>query len=60
MLISDGVWQQRFGAEASILGSAIVLDDETCTVIGVMSRGFEFPTRTVQVLAGDAVSSGRA
>jgi putative ABC transport system permease protein len=48
VLISDGLWRQRFGAEASILGRSIVLDDETCTVVGVMPRGFEFPTRTIR------------
>ena len=48
VLLSDGLWQQRFGADRSILGRSILLDDESCTVIGVMPRGFEFPTRTTR------------
>jgi predicted permease len=48
VIISDGLWRQRFGGGASILGQSIVLDDEPCAVIGVMPRAFEFPTRTVR------------
>ena len=48
VLLSDGLWRQRFGAESSILGRSIVLDNEACTVVGVMPRGFEFPTRAIR------------
>jgi predicted permease len=47
VLLSDGLWRRRFGGDSSILGTPILLDAESCTVIGVMPRGFEFPTRTV-------------
>ena len=47
VLLSDGVWRGRFGADRSIVGRTVVLDNETCTVIGVMPASFQFPTRTV-------------
>ena len=45
-LISDSLWRRRFGADRSALGSRLRLDDESCEVIGVMPRRFDFPTRT--------------
>jgi putative ABC transport system permease protein len=40
-IISDGLWQRRFGGDRTIVGRQITLDDDTYTVIGVMPRGFE-------------------
>jgi len=42
-VISERVWERRFSRDASIIGSAVVLDDESVTVVGVMPAGFEFP-----------------
>jgi predicted permease len=44
IVISDGVWQQDFGGAPSVIGHQILLDGEMVTVIGVMPRGFFFPT----------------
>src|SRR5499426_1340772 len=41
-LLSQGVWQRRFGADPNILGQNITLDDNSYTVIGVMGPGL-FP-----------------
>ena len=43
VILSHGFWTQRFGADPEILGTAIVLDDQPFTVVGVMPPGFEFP-----------------
>ena len=43
MVLSHELWQQRFGADAGILGRALELDGVSHTVIGVMPRGFLFP-----------------
>jgi putative ABC transport system permease protein len=40
-IISDGLWQRRFGGDRTIVGRQITLDDDTYSVIGVMPRGFE-------------------
>jgi predicted permease len=40
VVISDGLWRRRFGAERSLLGKAILLAGEPHTVIGVLDRSF--------------------
>ena len=41
-IISHGLWQTRYGGEASILNRNILLNDEKYTVIGVMPAEFQF------------------
>ena len=48
IVLSDGVWRRRFGADSSILGDAILLDGAPHVVVGVMPPGFAFPTERVQ------------
>lgn len=45
ILLSYGIWQQRFGGSPDVLGRALQLDGETYTVLGVMPRDFYFPDR---------------
>jgi putative ABC transport system permease protein len=40
-ILSDGLWQRRFGGDNTIIGRQITLDDNSYTVIGVMPVGFE-------------------
>jgi putative ABC transport system permease protein len=40
VLLSDGLWRRRFGADVAALGRTLMLDDEPYTVIGVMPRRF--------------------
>lgn len=42
VLISYGFWQDAFGGDPSILGSALELDGEPTTVIGVLPEDFRF------------------
>ena len=42
-LLSDKVWDSRFGSDPSAVGKAIKLDGEFFTVVGVMPAGFGFP-----------------
>ena len=44
VLLSDGVWRRRFGADPAIVGRTLLLDDAPTTVIGVMPPGFQLPT----------------
>lgn len=41
VVISDGLWRRRFGADSSMIGRETRLDDRPFTVIGVMPAGFE-------------------
>jgi putative ABC transport system permease protein len=43
VVLSDGMWRSRFGAQPSIVGATVMLDGAAHTVIGVMPRRFEFP-----------------
>jgi putative ABC transport system permease protein len=43
VLISESLWQRRFGARADVLGESLVVDDQPHTVVGVMPSSFQFP-----------------
>ncbi|MEE8520079.1 MAG: ABC transporter permease [Gemmatimonadota bacterium] len=43
MLISYGVWRDRYAADPDIVGVTARLNGETMTIVGVMPEGFEFP-----------------
>ena len=42
VLLSDGLWKQRFGGRAEVLGETVRLNEETATIVGVMPAGFSF------------------
>ncbi len=43
VIISQGLWRRRFGADPSLVGKRISLNGESREVIGVMPAGFKFP-----------------
>jgi len=43
VVLSDSFWQRHFAGNRSIINQTITLDNESYTVIGVMSPGFQFP-----------------
>lgn len=42
-VVSAGFWQRRYGGQDSLIGSSIVLNEKSFTVIGVMPANFRFP-----------------
>lgn len=49
IVISDGLWQSQFGGDPSVVGRSVNLDGASRTIIGVMPRGFYFPSRDSQL-----------
>ncbi len=44
-VLSHALWRRKFAIDPAVLGTAIRLERQACTVIGVMPPGFEFPHR---------------
>ena len=45
VILSYGLWQERFSGRPEIIGDAVRLDDRPHTIVGVMPREFAFPDR---------------
>lgn len=48
-ILSERLWHDRFGADATVIGRRFPLDGEPRTVIGVLPEAFQFPDRETQV-----------
>jgi predicted permease len=46
-VISHGAWQRLFGADSSVIGRTIRIDDAVVTVVGVLDPGFALPDAMV-------------
>ena len=58
VILSDGFWRRRFGADPSIVGRKITLNEDPYEVVGVMPASFWWPTTPEVLLA--YVTSGDA
>jgi len=43
VVLRDGFWRRRFGADRAVVGKLVSLDNKMYTVIGVMPPSFDFP-----------------
>lgn len=43
VLLGDGLWRRRFGADPAVVGRTVTLDAEPYEVIGVLPGSFEIP-----------------
>jgi predicted permease len=48
-VLSYAAWQKYFAADPSVIGTAASLDGMSYTIVGVMPRGFVFPTPDVEI-----------
>jgi putative ABC transport system permease protein len=46
LMLSDGLWKRRFGADPAIAGKPILVDGAQWIVVGVMPPGFDFPMKS--------------
>ncbi len=49
VVLSDALWRERFGGDASIVGRPISLEGVSRVVVGVMPADFRFPSAKTQV-----------
>ncbi|MCI0388410.1 MAG: ABC transporter permease [Acidobacteria bacterium] len=42
VVVSDGLWRRRFGADPQLIGQTLTLDGASYTVVGIMPPGFRF------------------
>jgi hypothetical protein len=49
VVISDGLWRTRFGADPSAVGKKIFAGGELCEIVGVMPSSFRVPTPNTQL-----------
>ena len=54
ILLGDGLWRRRFGADPNIVGRRVVLDRQPFTVVGVMPPAFRIPRDFDSALPADA------
>jgi putative ABC transport system permease protein len=45
-VLSFGLWQRRFGADASVVGSKVMISGKPTTIVGVMPQGFDYPAQS--------------
>jgi putative ABC transport system permease protein len=45
VVLSHGLWQRKFGGQASAVGQTLRLDSIPYTIIGVLPSSFQFPVR---------------
>jgi len=48
VVLSDGFWRRRYGADPNVVGKPLRIDDDLCTIIGVAPRGFRHPGRAIE------------
>ncbi len=58
VIVSEGLWQRRFGDQASLTDQTMTLNGEQYAIVGVMPRTFQFPDPTVVLWTPIAVADG--
>ena len=47
VILSYPLWQKRYGSDPGIVGKSIGMNNESYSVLGVMPKGFEFPSAEI-------------
>ena len=46
LMLGYGVWQERYNLSPTVIGRQVRVNEKPATIIGVMPKGFRFPTNT--------------
>ena len=57
-VISDGLWQRRFGGDPSAVGQSLIVNGESHTVVGILARKFSFLNADTQLFLPMAFAPG--
>ena len=49
VVLSEGLWRRRYGADSAILGASIRMNGEPYSVVGIMPSSFQFPRSDVEL-----------
>lgn len=60
VILSDGLWRRRFGADPNIAGQPVTLSGNAYTVIGVMPAAFRFPDNETELWTPIAFTARQA
>ena len=52
IIISDGLWQRKFGGATDVLGKSLTLDDKNYTIVAVLPPGFPLFASDIYALIG--------
>jgi putative ABC transport system permease protein len=44
VVLGYGLWQRAFGADPLIVGKEVIVDGRSCQIVGVMPKGFDYPS----------------
>lgn len=60
VVISEGFWRRRFGADRTIIGKQLIVDGQARTIVGVTASSFHFPDDVTQLWTPIALDSAAA
>jgi putative ABC transport system permease protein len=49
VIVSHGLWQQRYGSDPDLIGRALNVDGKSHTVVGVLPAGIYYPTPDISL-----------
>src|SRR5207244_2918051 len=58
VVLSDRLWQRRFGADPRVVGQSVQLNGQPFTVIGIMPPSFVFPVPLTELWSPIAYAPG--
>ena len=59
VLLSQQLFQNRFGSDPNIVGQSVMLEGKTFTIVGVMPASFQFPVQNEPVELWTTVAMDR-